>query len=128
MDTKKLIIFGLIFFLMTLVVYLFILLWKEPGTSVPVLPTVTPRNGLIKPTLTIFPPQEKINIQDVEVNNFYSITKKVTADGIAVIFDNGQYQINYFGRGEYFQISVLQPPFEETREQVEYEFLTILGI
>lgn len=127
METKKLIIFGLIFFLILLVVYLLLLI--PSGRVIPDSePAATPVPGLRQPTLTFVPPNKKIKIGEVEVNNFYAIARFVSEDDNVNIVSNDRYQISYIGRGNYFQISLTGSPFDKVREEAENEFVKILGI
>ena len=127
MNPKKLIILGVILFLIFLIVYLFFSLSESPPPQ-PVKPPMTPAPAFKQVTPDVKEWGDRIKISNIEVNNFYTDAQSISSDGVVSIFNNGQYQISYIGRGGFFQISVVHFPFDRVREEAENEFVKILGI
>src|SRR3989338_2321121 len=127
MNSKKLIILGVILFLIFLIIYLFFSL-SESLPPQPVKPPMTPAPAFKQVTPDVEKCGDRIKISNIEVNNFYTKAESISSDGVVSIFNNGQYQIGYIGRGGFFQILVLDFPFDRVREEAENEFVKILGI
>ena len=98
---------------------LFLLLKNQPTTTpIPPLPT---------PTLVQIAPR-KITISGIQTNNFISSPIETNKNGDVLFIKAKNYQIAYLEEFNQFMIVIIAPPFEETRNQAEDEFLKTLGI
>ncbi|HLD03780.1 MAG TPA: hypothetical protein VJC17_03330 [Candidatus Dojkabacteria bacterium] len=129
METRKLIVYGLIIFFLFIIVYLAYLIFISKNQEIPVKPQVTPISTFL-PSPTIFRANlpEKITASGISVDNFYRNAQEIMPNSDAIIKDNPDFHIVYYARGDYFLISVDNSPFEEVRKKAENEFLRILNI
>lgn len=75
--------------------------------------------------------QPSTNQTAIEETKIHELTKNKpinSAYGNIEFLKNKDYVINYFPDGEYYQIGVLNSPFEKVRKEAEEEFLRELSI
>jgi hypothetical protein len=133
----------LLFLLLILSTRFLALSKNTPPTSSNAQPTLIPVPTSSKPygytsvsTLSNIPQEEKIQISEVSVNNFF---KEATGPYDIYIMRNGEigevkiattdaYSISYFPLDEDFVISIIKYPFEDYLEEAENAFVQNLGI
>jgi len=71
---------------------------------------------------------EKIIIQGVEVNNFFSSSEKIDPQGDRELSQSNKYSIQYFPQFNSFLISLNASPFEKVRSEAEQDFIKKLGL
>jgi hypothetical protein len=71
--------------------------------------------------------KEKIEISNLEVNNFYNTSLTTDDEGNQLITDKGKYAIFFIPKYNQFTISILDPSFEEVKKEAEEELVKILG-
>ena len=129
METRKLIVWGLFTFLLFLIGYLIYLLIFKNVAKQSKIPQLTPfPSFIVSPTLSQETTREKIYVGKVVVNDFYKIAQKVMPNGDVILSDNSDFQLVYFGKSDYFQLSINDSPFEEVKSRSENELLRILNI
>ena len=135
MDTRKLILTGIISFGLFLAGYIIYLLIYVRQPESRVLPQVSPGPTFIsEPSFSISPTRtpsnlpEKINASGVTVDNFYRDGQQIMTNNDVIIRDNSDFQFVYFAKGDYFLLSINNSPFEEVRKRSEQELLKILNI
>ena len=126
---RKLIIYGLIIFLLFLIFYLIYLISFNKKQEISNLPEITPLpTYLISPTLPQIKLLEKITAGGINVADFHSNAQEIMPNKDAIITRNRDFQLVYYARGDYFHLSILNSPFEEVRLKSEKELLKILDI
>lgn len=80
------------------------------------------------PTITQTAENGKIIIYGVSVKNFFTSPIQTNNQGDVLIVDNPDYQIAFLKPFQSFVITVLGSPFEQAREEAEYQFLQTLEI
>lgn len=126
---RKLIVYGLIVFLMFLITYLIYLVFfiKKPAEIKPPEQISVP-TFILSPTLPQSSSTEKISASGISVDNFYRNAFEVMQNNDVIIKRNSDFQLVYYSIGDYFHLSILNSPFEETKYHSERELLKILDI
>src|SRR4030065_1525134 len=123
-NKKRLIIGVAIFIIITIWIAGIIISKKEKslreGTQTPVpSPTAIPFTS---------PESANLNIDGVEVNNFYKDAILTGEDGYALFDKTPKYKIAYIPVDKSFLISIIDNPFEEDRRGAEIAFLQKIGV
>jgi len=71
--------------------------------------------------------KEKIEISNLEVNNFYTTSLTIDNEGNQLIANKDKYRIYFIPKYNQFTISILDPAFEETKLTAEEDFVKILS-
>jgi hypothetical protein len=87
-----------------------------------VLPNPTPTPKSDEPEV------QRIEVNGVDVKNFYDQDTNVNSRGDATFVNQENYGIVYFSNEEQFLISIFSSPFDEVRKEAEKQFLKELGI
>lgn len=129
METRKLVVYGFIIFVLFIIAYLTYLIFFNKSQDLPVEPQINSYPSYL-PTPTIIRENlpEKITAAGVSVANFYKTADQVLPNRDVIIKDNNDLQFVYYSRGDYFLLSINNSPFEETRKKSEKELLDILKI
>jgi hypothetical protein len=121
---KPLYILIAVLFIVTIVVYVFF----RPVTKT-TLPAFTPSaNALNSGTIAFSPPPEdKLIISGVDVNNFYK-DDDARSGANSIFFENEEYQLGFVLDRNLFVITILDSPFGTIQSKAEQRFLQELGI
>lgn len=122
MNKNKILLISFLIFLLALAGISFI----APKRTTDKTPTSTPTPIPAAPT--VINTQGKINVSGVEINDIRVNPIIDNGIGDVLFIQNPKYQVGYQGKFELFIINVLASPFEETRREVESEFVKKLGV
>ena len=110
------------FLLTTLVIIIFIFIPRPPTQNTA---TISP----FPSTSPAIPRSSKLNISNIEVDNFYPDAERIdNQKNVYIVDDRNRYQIIYEEQFDQFLISILTAPFEELRVEAEQKLIKELGI
>jgi len=123
-NKKKLLIISIIVLILIIWIVGYIISNKEKPTEEIVLsPMPSPTSAPYIP-----PQSSKIDVNGVEVNNFYKNALMTQDDGYALFDQTTRYKIAYIPVDDSFLISITDNPFETIRKEAEAAFILKLGI
>lgn len=131
MNKKIKIVFVVLFFV-TIIIGIIMRTRSQPEPKVEVSstpsPTIQAKDLPVPYANLTLPKGDTITIDNVEVKNIYDSALRINDMGDVLVAENNNHRISYLKNGDYFIITILGTPFEDSRSRAEKDFLKKMEI